>query len=223
MRDTLPRPADQAGGRGIAIEADGPTGVRSEATLVATVLQRNHDVGILVVGSDAVVDRVTVTGTLPRPVGGQMGRALQVQRSPNEAGEASVTLQASLFSDNHDVAVFLSASSLVASSTIVRGTGATAEGFMGDGIAVVHYDGPASGELVRLKVEQNARAGLGSFGAYVTVRDTTFSCNAFDLAEETFIGMPPELIDGGGNHCGCETESACHAVSAGLEAPEPLP
>jgi hypothetical protein len=83
--------------------------------------------------------------------------------------------------------------------------------------------GPAGAIMTVSRVTENARAGLSSFGAAVTLGSSTLTCNAVDLNGEAFHDQPFVFEDLGVNGCGCpEATGTCKAFSVGLAPPEPL-
>jgi hypothetical protein len=75
----------------------------------------------------------------------------------------------------------------------------------------------------------NARAGMGNFGAFSRLAGNVFQCNAFDLDGESWDPNSPPVVgyafeDAGLNTCGCPSGSTpCVAQSSALAPPKPLP
>jgi hypothetical protein len=108
----------------------------------------------------------------------------------------------------------------------VHGTrveGARAEpglGVFGDGIVGF----PASGTQPVTVIDSselidNDRAGVSVFGADVTVSNTTMACNGFDLNRQDFLAFEANLVDAGGNRCGCGEDVACKVTDQELVPP----
>jgi len=80
-------------GRGLQVQDDPKTGERSKLVLRGCLLEKNHDAGLVVAGSDATLDGVRIRDSLARPDGlyGD-GACFVFGRSPSE-----VTVMASRF------------------------------------------------------------------------------------------------------------------------------
>lgn len=76
VRDTDPHLANQTGGRGINVQTSPETGARATATVVASLVERSHDAGIIVIDSDATIEATTIRETRSRPLDGRYGDGL---------------------------------------------------------------------------------------------------------------------------------------------------
>jgi hypothetical protein len=118
--------------------------------------------------------------------------------------------------------VFVSVPGVAIESTVIAETlEQQSDGAFGDGVGVFSVAGPASARLSECRIEHSARAGVATFGAQVTLANTTLECNAIALNGEQVGAAKPEIVDEAGNVCGCEgiTET-CRMQSAGLAPPE---
>jgi hypothetical protein len=79
VRDTLPQEGDRT--RGLGVEAQSHAGTMPSGSLAITgsLIERNKDVGVAVLGVDATVDATLVRGTLPQDSDGLNGVGLEVQ------------------------------------------------------------------------------------------------------------------------------------------------
>jgi hypothetical protein len=241
VRDTLPRPLDQDLGRAINAQplcANQSTGIlcyieaRSSVELRSSLLERNHNVTMIVAGGDAVVASTVLRGTLPTVTDGRFGSGLHLQHAcrqgisiacPPEA-RGSMALSTTLIEDHHYQGLFVVTSNLEIDDVVIRGIKAdVVAGEFGDGMSLVSYTAPASVAARRLLSSSNARVGVGVFGGTLSLADSTLDCSSIDLTGETFDVLPPELTDLGGNQCGCPAEETCQLVSAGLAPPDSLP
>jgi hypothetical protein len=94
---------------------------------------------------------------------------------------------------------------------------------LGDGVSVTAVGQPASAILTRARITNNARAGIASFGASVSLGVSIVSCNAIDLNGEAFMGFEAAFTNLGGNGCGCEQSMGdCHLQGSTLAPPEPV-
>ncbi len=224
VRGTLPLMSDQTGGHGINIQDDPDTGVRASATLRASLLDQNREVGVHVTGSDAIIEGTLVRNTLPRAADQAFGRGIHIQDSPGTAGRTSLTLRASLLVQNYDIGVLVLGADASIEGTVVGTTLPRAcDGLFGDGIVGFASPAPASIMISNCLIESSARVGVAVFGAHAGLATTALECNVIDLNEESFGGSAGTFDDQGGSGCGCGPEqAACKTVSAGLEPPAPL-
>jgi hypothetical protein len=99
----------------------------------------------------------------------------------------------------------------------VRRTLAGSSGNFGDAVALIGGSVTLSASLA----ETSARAAVANFGGTLEIRDTTLRCNPIDLSVQDYDGVG-QLVDAGGNQCGCEEPRTCQAISAQLDPPEPV-
>jgi hypothetical protein len=224
VRDTLPN-ALGFGGRGINVQPELTTGAPSLATVRASLVERNHDVGVLIGGSEATVDATVVRDTLLNTQG-LFGRGIAVQPELVTGAPSLATVRASLVERNHEFGLLIANSVAVVDASVIAATAPNAGGLFGDGLAASHFNQqwtPASVTVTATRVEESARAGMGSFGSSLSLADTSIACAAFYLEGEPAQGEPFVLEDVGGNACGCPAaDGVCKLVSAGLEPPTAL-
>ena len=53
-----------------------------------------------------------------------------------------------------------------------------------------------------------------------SIKNSRLGCNALDLVAEAFGGVAANLLDEGGNSCGCTEPVSCIALAAGIEPPD---
>jgi hypothetical protein len=224
VRDTLPQASDQRGGRGVVIQND-PGGCGSAlATIRASSVERNTDVGILVVGSEVTIDATLVRQTASQPSDQLFGRGVAIQHSPVTFGPSTATVTGCRLEGNRELGLVIMDSAATVQGTVVAGTLPLADGRFGDGLAVASVQGGAgSATLDSLRIEANARAGIANFGAAVAMRNTILACNAIDLDGEPVGTLSFAFEDQGGNGCGCAgAPSQCQVSTAALEPPGPV-
>jgi hypothetical protein len=146
VRRTLPRP-DATMGRGIYV---GPScsdaagcdpNSRANVTVRRSVIEQNHETGMLVLGSDVIVDTTVVRDTQPNVADGWDGRGMTVQPVCTETGcnpQTSIaTITSSLIERNHEFGIDNAGSDITVESTVVRDTQPRSTGqFYGRGINV---------------------------------------------------------------------------------------
>jgi hypothetical protein len=224
VRGTQPRAADMAFGRGIDVRTDMVTGVRGSVTLRSSIVEDNHEVGLLLDGADGTIESTVIRRTKPRASDGLDGRGAGFQDFAATLAPTVATMRFSVVEDSFDTGVVVSNSSLELESTVVsRSRARMADGAFGDGIAVFALGVPTSAVVRGCHVVDSARAGIASFGAFVGVSQTLLECNPIHLDGETLLEKSYEFDDGGGNVCTCDAAtSACAVTSASLPPPEPI-
>jgi len=223
IRDTLPRQSDQLFGRGINIQPELPSGAEARLFVTGSLVERAHEIGVFVAGSEATLEGVVIRDTLPQQSDQRGGRGISIQAHPNGA-PARVAVTGSVVEHNYSFGVAVAESQATLAGLLVRDTLPRAsDGLYGDGIAFVSEPNLASGVITGSWVTESARAGLSSFGAGVTLGGSALHCNTIDLNGEVSYDLPFVFEDLGGNGCGRpEATGACKAISSGLAPPEPL-
>lgn len=145
IRGTSPRTADQRYGRGISAEACGANNgcdpaVPADLTVRRSVLEANHETGLLLAGSSGSVDSTVVRGTLPDATSQNFGRGIAVQPSCavgtcDDTLRASIAISGSLLADNRESGISVTGSDAVIEGSVVRGTLAPPLGNL-DGVGV---------------------------------------------------------------------------------------
>lgn len=226
VRDTAPRATDGQFGRGISIQQDPDTGQRSAVTMAGCAVEDNHDVGVIVDGSDADIAATVVRGTKSRMSDLAFGRGVQYQDDPETGARTSGSLRSCLIDGNREVGVMVGDSDVTVDTTAILGTLAReSDGLFGDGFAAASLSTePANSVVVRTRIEKNARAAVAGFSAIVSIEATLSECNELDLAAEHIGDAPVTLQDLGDNVCGCGEQSvACQAKTFNLEPPDAAP
>jgi hypothetical protein len=222
VRDTLPD-AQGIGGRAIGIEPDPDALAPSLATVRASLLERNHEFGVFLSGSEVVVEATVVRDTLP-DAQGRFGRGINIQYDPDTLAPSLATVRASLVERSRDAGIFVAGAAVTVEGCFVAATTPRDDGSFGDGLVALFEGVPTNVFLDASTIEDSARAGLSNFGAFVSLGATAVRCAAFELEGEKWDGSEFRFEDRGGNACGCPTaDQVCEAVSAGLEPPEPIP
>ncbi|WP_437929553.1 right-handed parallel beta-helix repeat-containing protein [Sorangium sp. So ce291] len=222
------RNADEEFGWGIGVQDDPDTGERASVIVSACVVEQNQEGGVLVFGSDAMIEATVVRATDPS-VDGDFGWGIGVQDDDDTGERGSAIVRASLVEQNHQVGVVVFKSDATIEVTIVRTTQARKGNTFGDGITIMN----GAAKIQHAMITGNARAGVANFGSKVTILATILTCNAFDLNGETEDGLHASFEGSSGWQCTrrgaedcAETDDRCHAETANLEPPppvEPLP
>ncbi|AUX39976.1 uncharacterized protein SOCE26_013710 [Sorangium cellulosum] len=161
VRGTQPG-EDGTGGLGIEVSDGLSTGERASVTVRACVIERNHDIGVAVIGSVATIEATVIRGTQPRP-DGRGGPGIGVMEDRETGERAIVTVRACLIEQNHKAGVFVSGSDATIEASVVRGTRPGEQGTLGRGINIqdsLDPEGRASVIVRACLVEQNYEVGV---------------------------------------------------------------
>jgi hypothetical protein len=220
VRRTLPYPPIQRGD-GISLSRDDELGLPATMTLRRSLIEQTSGVGVNIGGANARIEGTLVRDTWSDSLG-DLGRGVNVQLSPLHAAGAVVQLSQSVVERSLEVGVVVDDSVLDVSSSRVSRTAARGDGKFGDGIIGASDNQPATLTIETSLVEESARAGIGNFGALVSLGRTAVRCASFELQGEAWLGHDFRFEDRGENVCGCPVaDGACEAISPGLGPPEP--
>jgi len=140
VRATQPRPSDQALGRGINVQLacyDTTTGQechpdrRSNGQVLGSLVERNHEHGVIIVGSDGLVEASVIRATLPRASDLFLGVGVSVQPSCvasatgqvcDPATRSTATIRGSLVDQNHETGLYAMGADVIVETTVVRAT-----------------------------------------------------------------------------------------------------
>jgi hypothetical protein len=241
VRATQPTPSTGTHGIGISIQLwchDEPgnqycePSSRSAGSVVGSVVEQNHELGVLFMGADATLEASVVRETVPLLSGFGYGSGVAIEMACLDTpsglvcdprARANAKVVRSVIDTNHQTGLLVLGSDATIDALVVRRTDPTTDGSFGDGVAVVGGAG-MEGARVTLQhsdIRHSARAGVGAFGAFVSLEATRIACAAFEIEGEPFGGADYELEDRGGNLCGCDRGEVCHAVTAGIAPPIP--
>jgi len=231
VRNTQPSAADQWGGRGVVFQDCGGevgcTGVRSNGTLRASLIEHSHEVGVALLGSDAIIEATAVRDTLPTVATQSHGNALGVGLSctdtcdPNTRSFAQV--RNAIFERSHSAGIAVHDSDATLDNSWVLDTKARPDGLFGDGVMASSQGTLVTIVATGMRVERSARAGVSAFGGSVSLSDTAIVCYAFALNGSASAGRAFDIQDRGGNTCGCPlADDTCKLTSEALTPPDPL-
>lgn len=128
VRDNNPLPSPLPAAA-IAAVFDQPTATHGSLTLRSSVLERNGDVGVLVLGTDATLEHVSIRDTFGHPTDVDSGRGVLIQKAPGPANpRGNLDMFASIIERSDRVAVLNSGSDARLTGVLVRSTGARARG-----------------------------------------------------------------------------------------------
>jgi len=168
VRDTLP---DAQGSAGIGVNVQNGEASRSTIDMKYSLVERNHQIGFYVRGSDATVEASVVRDTF-LDAQGIAARGVGVQDDP-AAGAAAMTFSRSIIEKNRELGLLVSGSNATVEASIIRDTVLDAPTVTGRAIQVQRGDEtdiPASASFHACLVERTLEAGIflaGPATAYV--------------------------------------------------------
>jgi hypothetical protein len=176
VRDSLP--AMLGPGRGINVQAHGD-GQRGSLVLQHSVIERSHQVGVGVIGSDSTMIASEIRDTYP-PASG-VARGVNVQSEPSTDARASATITSLLVERSHGIGIFAGASDAVADAVIVRDTLPTSDGSGGRGVVIQELCTPEGCDPTKRSVVSLTRTLVQrsrEMGIYVGASDATITTSA---------------------------------------------
>jgi hypothetical protein len=188
VRGTQPAASDQRHGRGIEAQLTCQGGscdalTRAHLDLRTSLIERNHDVGLFVTGSDAVVEATVIRETQPAAWDGLRGLGSLVQLARSETTNYPSIRGTALFrnclvEDNHDVGLAFVAADMTMEGSVVRRTQPAPQGELyGFGISIQTFcEGGGCNPVTRsiglvraTLVDENQLAGIMVFGSEATI------------------------------------------------------
>jgi hypothetical protein len=170
VRDTQPWAADDKHGYGINVVAG--KGQRGNATIRGSIVEGSREVGVLVQGSDAILEATLVRDTRPQASDDTLGRGVEIE--DDAGGRANVTLRASVVEGSHELGVFVAGSDATIETTVVRDTQPrVTDQTLGRGIGALDGGGATATVTIRASViERSHDIGIGAAGSDVIVEAT---------------------------------------------------
>jgi len=231
IRETAPAADDQKFGRGIGVEPSSFSYRPGSLVLRGAVIEHSHEVGLLVLGSHGEIDSVLVRDVRPRPADNAFGAGIVFHLEPLGQYRSDGTVSRAVIEDAYAGGLVVMGADVIASDIIATGIQPqVGVDDFGDGVvasAWVQFNDklfPTSLELTRATVTGNARAGIASFAASVTVAQAIVDCNTIHLDAEQLEDLPAIFEDRGYNVCGCGAETVtCKVLSSNLAPPLSLP
>jgi hypothetical protein len=204
VRDTLPEPSSKARGHGMTISvACGTTCYpegRANAVVRTSFIANNHDTGLAVYGSDALVERTVVRDTQPGADDQLFGRGINVQLAcyrgacdPALRGAAEIV--GAVIEDNREGGLSVLGSDVTLDASVVRRTfPRLADNHSGQGIllGLACEDGVcnpmtgSSGFVHDTLVEQNHEVGLCVSGSDAIVERAVIRNTLATLSDGAF-------------------------------------
>lgn len=224
VRDTCSQQADQRLGRGINAQPNPLSGERANVTILGSLIERNREVAVAVIGSDATIEQSLIRDTLGRDLDGRAGRAIHTQLELQTGELATLALRGVAIEGNREVAVAIAGTEATIEGSRISSTQPQAsDGFGGDALVVQAHGDSTVARIEGSLIETSHRAGVACFGADVQLGGSRLDCNVIQLDGELWQGSRFHFTDLGGNVCGCGDETVtCMLMSTDLEPPAPL-
>ncbi|MBW2528869.1 MAG: right-handed parallel beta-helix repeat-containing protein [Deltaproteobacteria bacterium] len=174
IRDTLPRQSDQTSGRGIAIVPDPSSNAPTTANVTGSLVERCHELGVYVSGSEATLTGLVIRDTLPRQSDLAFGRGIGIQLASSTGTSASVSISGSLIERSHDIGVFVGASQATLTGVVVRDTMPDASS-QSSGRSIDIQPDPATGAPSTAIVESSLVETSREVGVFVGASEATLT------------------------------------------------
>jgi hypothetical protein len=188
VRDNLPREIDQIGGRGINIQVNPASSERSDVDLRHAFVRGNHDNGVLIVGSDARIESLTVIDTLPVAADQTAGRGLGIQNHVASASRPQISAFGIFIRNNYEQGIFTAGVDATFESIVVLDTlPHQLDQMHGRGIAI--QDHPGTGERGNVSIAGSLISDNYDVGVFVVDSDAT-------LVGVAVVNTLPRVFDG---------------------------
>jgi len=228
VRSTAPQASDGHLGYGLELRHHTETDQRGTATIRSSLIEGNTQAGVAIADTDVTIESTIVRDVLAGFQG--WGAGIAVDDSPDVPARTRVEIRGCVVERTIGFGVEVLGADLVVEGTRVAETAPLPDGRFGDGVAMAAFQAEATTVVTRSLVENNGRAGITSFGGFLTLGATTVWCNPVDIAGEVLPlagdipDRAPTFDDQGDNVCGCAGATiACAAEAANLEPPPPIP
>lgn len=174
VRDTQPGAADGTG-RGLNVRDDPATGARGSLELRDSVVELSHEAGLMIHGSDALLERTLIRDTRPS-ASGTYGRGVIAQALPPDTAPSNLIVRQCVLERNIDGGIVVTGSRAVVESTVVRDTAVNGlSGDRGYGIAAQLEKSsvtPSDLEVRGSLLERNAESGVMIAASHGLVEST---------------------------------------------------
>ncbi|MBW2454285.1 MAG: right-handed parallel beta-helix repeat-containing protein, partial [Deltaproteobacteria bacterium] len=202
MRDTRPDAQTQGLGRGIQVITDRTDGPRASFLLSRSLLERNREAALVIVGSEMTANSALIRETLPTLSGGIHGRGMSIQVHPDNGRRSNVQIAGSVVEQCHTSGIAVFASDAIIEDTVVRDTAPQpTNDFYGRGITLQGSPEtwePTSATLSRVLVERTDDVGISVVGSDAIVEWTIVRDTSARAADDQFgDGI---VVDGSDGH-----------------------
>lgn len=217
IRETLPRKKGGLFGTGLQIEA-------GEVSIVDSAIEGNRYAGVSIKSGTLEVTRSIIRDTDGQASDGAFGIGVAVSIMGVGGAPSRATLRDAIVARNRVAGVTSVVSELsIERCAIVDTTAQVSDGRFGDGLVVHSWfdlsaaEARGSATIRDSFVARNARAGVSSFAATLTLGRSALRCNGLDFDVEHVKDLTFDIVDLGHNACGCGAAETCKAQSTSLE------
>lgn len=233
VRDTQGRqvaeaPLNSKLGRGVSVEIAEGTGARSSVAIRGSLVERSHETGLLILGSEATIDSTAVREVESDPGNGMFGTGITFQVDVRgNRDPADGTIERSVVQQSRGAGVAVLGADVTLADVMVSDVRPQEyEDNLGDGIVVSSFLVlwpdlfPTRLQATRVTVRNSARAGVASFASDVSLGTSLLDCNTIQLDGEEIEGEAFTFEDRGGNECRCGAQvDECRILTTGLSPP----
>ncbi len=190
VQDTASRAADGLNGDGVVILGAEPTEPhRPVAQIVASVIERNHRIGVVASGAELTVESTIVRDTVGQAADSLGGNGVYLDASQHTGEVSALSMVGALLDGNLEAAVLVLGSTADIDLSWIRDTSPCAvTGRFGRGVTIQWSAAtldPASGSLRRSLVEGSHEAAIFVMGADLTLEDVVIR----DTAPQPAAGL----------------------------------
>lgn len=193
IRDTWPSEVDGTYGRALEIQDNAATGARPNVLLRGVVIERAHQEGVIMVGSDLTIEDTVIRDVASSAASGLWGRGLSVEPHPGATTPCSLILRRSVVERTQEQGIYVGFGTAVLESVMVRDTLPRASDLrFGRGMEVHDsLEGPASLDMRDCAIERTIELGILA-GSNAHIERT----RVIDVAVGTVEGLFGDGIDG---------------------------
>jgi hypothetical protein len=185
IRDTQPNAAGHAG-RAVNARPNTLTLAPSIVSMQNVLVERSHELGISVIGSEATIESSVIRDTRSDATG-IFGRGVNAYSFEATDPPSKLVLRTSLVERSQEIGVLAEGAEATVEATVVRDTQPNEQGFFGRGVGVESRPitgAPSTFFLRNSLVERSHEVGLAGSGSTVTVeasviRDTRLDAQGF--------------------------------------------
>jgi len=178
VRDTLPQ-QDGLYGRGVYFRIDDIAGTpAAKMDLVGSLVDNNTDVGVFVSGAVLSMKSTIVSNTQP-DIEGPGGRGVSIQQKESLGTPADVTIDSSIVERNSNHGIYITGSSVVITSSIVRDTAMDLLKSDGRGVSLQNLGAAQTIAIISDSIfSDNTEFGLFVIGSRADIDGSTISDTA---------------------------------------------
>lgn len=171
LRNTVPLPNDRFG-RGLTVQLERATAARGAATITRSYIGGHSEGGLLVTGSDLVLEDTVIADIEVAQDTGIQGNGLVVQHDPDTLERSSAEVRRVVIERASEIGFFLAGSEATVDSTVIRDIRPIPSGGFGRG-ASIQADGNLnvpSELLMRFsRIERTSEVGMMVQGSMATL------------------------------------------------------